>query len=37
MSEEEKGFVIKDSRSLDEDGNPRDNTPEEEPEKKACG
>jgi hypothetical protein len=34
MSEEEKDFVVKDSRSLDEDGNPRDNTPEEEPEKK---
>lgn len=34
MSEEEKGFVVKDSRSLDEDGNPRDKTPEEEPEKK---
>jgi hypothetical protein len=34
MSEEEKDFVVKDSRSLDEDGNPRDNTPEEELEKK---
>jgi len=37
MSEEEKGFVIKDSRSLDEDGNPRDKTPEEKPEKKPEG
>jgi len=37
MSEEEKGFVIKDSRSLDEDGNLRDKTPEEEPEKKPPG
>ncbi|MBW1828057.1 MAG: DUF1844 domain-containing protein [Deltaproteobacteria bacterium] len=34
MSEEKKDFVVKDSRSLDEDGNPRDKTPEEEPEKK---
>jgi len=37
MSEEEKGFVVKDSRSLDEDGNPKDKTPEEEPEKKPEG
>jgi hypothetical protein len=36
MSEEEKDFVVKDSRSLDEDGNPRDKTPEEEPGKKPA-
>ena len=31
MSEEEKGFVVKDSRSLDGDGNPKDKTSEEDP------
>jgi hypothetical protein len=36
MSEEEKGFVVKDSRSLDEDGNPRDKASEQEPEKKSA-
>jgi hypothetical protein len=35
MAEEEKGFVIKDRRSLDEKGELKDKKPEEEPEKKA--
>jgi len=35
MAEEEKGFVIKDRRSLDEKGELKDKKLEEEPEKKA--
>ena len=36
MSEKEKEFIVKDSRSLDEDGNLKDKPPEEEPKKKPA-
>lgn len=34
MSDEEKGFVVKDRRSLDEKGDLKEESPEEKPEKK---